>query len=199
MIKKTLSIFLTIILLSNIVNALSINNNLSNDTIYVDDDNTSGPWDGSIEHPYKEIWRGVEGASENDKVFVFSGTYTYVDTTITIDKSITLEGENIDSTIIDGYNKKNIIDISADNVEISGFTIKNSGNGYSGISVSSDSNKIFNNIIKSCTKGIYIESYSKNNNIYDNEFLNCGIETSSLNNNDIYRNRINTIDIKYIL
>ncbi|HIG99638.1 MAG TPA: hypothetical protein HA258_03550, partial [Thermoplasmata archaeon] len=29
-------------------------------TIYVDDSNTDGPWDGSIEHPYQFIQDGVD-------------------------------------------------------------------------------------------------------------------------------------------
>ena len=28
-------------------------------TIYVDDDNTAGPWDGTLEHPYQHIQDGV--------------------------------------------------------------------------------------------------------------------------------------------
>ena len=45
------------------------------DTIYVDDDNTAGPWDGTIEHPYQFIQDGVDNAQNDDTVFVFNGTY----------------------------------------------------------------------------------------------------------------------------
>jgi len=38
------------------------NCNATGTTIYVDDDNTSGPWDGTIEHPYQYIEDGVDAA-----------------------------------------------------------------------------------------------------------------------------------------
>ena len=47
----------------------------SEKTIYVDDDNTEGPWDGSLEHPYLHISDGVANADSGDTVFVFSGDY----------------------------------------------------------------------------------------------------------------------------
>ncbi|MBS3802690.1 MAG: hypothetical protein KGY65_08065, partial [Candidatus Thermoplasmatota archaeon] len=39
-------------------------NSVSN-TIYVDDDNIDGPWDGSIEHPFQYIQDGINAASQN--------------------------------------------------------------------------------------------------------------------------------------
>ena len=44
-------------------------------TIYVDDDNTTGPWDGTPEHPYQYIQEGVDSSNVGDTVFVFKGTY----------------------------------------------------------------------------------------------------------------------------
>jgi len=59
-------------------------------TIYVDDDNTNGPWDGTQEHPYQHVQAGIDNASDGDIVFVKNGTYTEH---ITIDKQINLQGE----------------------------------------------------------------------------------------------------------
>ena len=47
----------------------------SGNTIYVDDDNIEGPWDGTIEHPYQFIQDSVNVADKGDTIFVFRGTY----------------------------------------------------------------------------------------------------------------------------
>lgn len=44
-------------------------------TIYVDDDNTNGPWYGTLEHPYRFIQDAVDNATNGDAVFVSSGMY----------------------------------------------------------------------------------------------------------------------------
>jgi pectin methylesterase-like acyl-CoA thioesterase len=104
----------------------------TNDTIYVDDDNTEGPWDGTQEHPYQYIQDGIDVASDGDTIFVYDGTYHEM---IVIDKSITLQGEDKTSTSIDGCEgellKEDVVCIKANRVNMSGFTIKNSAQGYS--------------------------------------------------------------------
>jgi parallel beta-helix repeat protein len=68
-------------------------------TIYVDDDNTEGPWYGSKEYPYQFIQDGIDAADDGDIVYVYSGTY-YEE--VVIGKSINLTGEDRNSTIIEG-------------------------------------------------------------------------------------------------
>jgi len=47
------------------------------DTIFVDLNNTTGPWDGSAANPYQYIQDGIDAAvSGVDTVFVLDGTYT---------------------------------------------------------------------------------------------------------------------------
>ena len=65
--------------------------------LYVDDDNTLGPWDGSEDHPYKTINDAVKKAYPLWTVFVKSGIYNEK---IVINKTINLDGENKDNTII---------------------------------------------------------------------------------------------------
>ena len=90
--------------------------------IYVDDDNTEGPWDGTQEHPYQFIQDGIDNANDGDVVFVFSGTY--YETPI-VGKSITFIGEDKNTTVVDGERKGHVVQIFADQVSISGFTVKN--------------------------------------------------------------------------
>jgi len=45
-------------------------------TIYVDDDNTGGPWDGSPANPYQYIQDGITNAIRGGTVLVRDGTYT---------------------------------------------------------------------------------------------------------------------------
>ena len=97
-------------------------------TIYVDDSNTYGPWDGSYEHPYQYITDGVSFAAEGDMVYVFNGLYLE---TLHINKSLYLLGQSQDNTIIDGQNTNSVIIINASNVSIRRFTIRNSS-GYKG-------------------------------------------------------------------
>jgi hypothetical protein len=43
-------------------------------TIYVDDDNTEGPWDRSIVYPYQNVEDAVDVATNGITIFVFNGT-----------------------------------------------------------------------------------------------------------------------------
>lgn len=44
-------------------------------TIYVDDDNVNGPWNGTWSNPFQSIQDGIDNASIGDTVYVFNGTY----------------------------------------------------------------------------------------------------------------------------
>jgi len=60
-------------------------------TIFVDDSNVIGPWDGTELHPYQNIKSGIEHASYGDTVQVSSGTYNE---NLVVDKSIVLRGDS---------------------------------------------------------------------------------------------------------
>lgn len=172
-------------------------------TIYVDDDNTDGPWDGTQEHPYHHIQDAIDNASAGDTVFVFNGTYYEH---VSIDKSIILLGEHNNATIIDGNQTDgDVIDMYADNVTITSFTIQCSGKqkGDSGIKLYSNYNTIEGNIIRKNGRkrlyfkqgGLYLDECSHNiiinNTITDN--LEAGIylhysDNNTIQNNAIYEN-----------
>jgi parallel beta-helix repeat protein len=167
--------------------------------LYVDDDNILGPWDGSEAHPYKTIAEAIDKAYEGWTVFVKNGTYYE---NLVINKTINLDGENPQTTIIDGQNNGLVVYVQKPDVRISGFTIQNSGSKRldSGIrTLSLNSNLLVKNcIIKDCDVGIYLncadfETYPENKNSIINNTIkdnNVGIFTTWVQKNIIEENKI---------
>jgi len=81
---------------------------------------------------YSTIQEAIDAASEGDTIFVKRGTYHEH---LQVDKSLSLVGEDRETTIIDGDNVGQVVNITAcDHVNMTGFTIRNSGplgEGYS--------------------------------------------------------------------
>jgi nitrous oxidase accessory protein len=74
---------------------------------------------------YSAMSWAVGNASEGDTIYVKSGIYQEH---IAVDKSISLVGEDWETTIIDGNNSGQVVNITkCDTVNITGFTIRNSG------------------------------------------------------------------------
>jgi nitrous oxidase accessory protein NosD len=165
-------------------------------TIYVDDDNTGGPWDGTLEHPYQHIQDGIDVVNTGDTIYVYSGTYYE---NIFIDKSIKLFGENRDNTIIDGQFLDHVLHINSDNSIIDNFTIKNSGESEfswenrGGIYIKGDRNIIRRNIISNNENGVITSYYSviTNNFIINNERgVYCRGDDTNILYNDISNNDV---------
>jgi len=166
--------------------------------VYVDDDNTFGPWDGSSNNPYQTIQQGIDHAYEGWTVFVKNGVYNEH---VLINKTINLKGESKFFTIIDGDSTGHVITISKPHVIISGFTIQNSGKrpfeaGIKTLSLYSNAT-IQDNIIQNNRIGVflnyaYTEDYEKSswNVIHNNLFTqnNDGLYIHWSNNNEITSN-----------
>ncbi|UCD13774.1 MAG: right-handed parallel beta-helix repeat-containing protein [Thermoplasmatales archaeon] len=161
---------------------------------------------------YTKIQDAIDDASDGDTVFVYAYSSPYHEN-VKVDKSINLIGEDRDSTIIDG--DEDVINISADWVNISGFTIKNSGdelgygikidanyntivgnrilgNLFGVLSLSNRNNNISGNIISSNDFGI-CSCRDDNTNIYSNTIINnigCGILIEHSDETEISRNYI---------
>jgi hypothetical protein len=83
---------------------------------------------GSGPGNYSKIQAAVNDAKNSDTVFVYSHSSPYYENNIWINSSITLLGEDKNTTIIDGKGgggNINVICISANNVKVMGFTIRN--------------------------------------------------------------------------
>lgn len=146
--------------------------------IYVDYRNTSGPWDGSEDFPFKELSDAYDVVEQNGTIFVYNGTYY---TNLLINKSISLMGFEKTSTILDGNNSSYCLRILTPNVTISGFTIQNSEIGIDFFNISYCN--ISNNNFKNNQIGINVDSYSNNNTIFNNNFLCNSLHAYDLGNN----------------
>jgi parallel beta-helix repeat protein len=108
-----MGIILILLLSSLSFNTIGENNK---SIITVDDDG-----DGD----YIRIQDAIDNASDGDTVYVYNGRYYE---TLIIDKSITIEGEHRDNTIIDGDFNGNVVTIFKDNVTLVELSIQHSGN-----------------------------------------------------------------------
>lgn len=127
---------------------------------------------------YSNIQDAINNASPGDTIYVHSGIYYE---NIFIGKKINLIGEHPLTTIIDGGEgikgvKTDVIEIAADEVTISDFTIRNSIENASGIEVWAHygGEKITNCIIYNNYYGIYLylshDNYVTNCTFYNNEY-----------------------------
>jgi len=152
---------------------ITISGSSTESIIYVDDDNISGPWDGTQDYPYQYIQDGIDAANDGDTVFVFNGIYNGQ---IIVDKSIMLEGENKNTTIIDGQINSDIIRIISNGTVIHDLTITNRVSGiYAdqvGISIVSKNNLIYDNILIDNECGLYVQVLNSNITIINNVFNN---------------------------
>ena len=149
---------------------------------------------GSGEGNYTRIQDAIDNVSDGDTVFVYDDSSPYYENLV-INTSITLLGEDKNTTIIDGMenpeNQIDIIIIYADGVTVTGFTIKNSywpyyynvEAYYCGIEIWSDGNKIRDNNIVDNFYGILIGSFGSN--FYTKKYSdNNVIEENSITENE---------------
>lgn len=169
---------------------------------------------GSNPGNYSKIQDAIDNASDGDTVFVFDDSSPYYES-IVVDKSISLIGEDRDTTILDGGGSGDVVNITANGVNITTLTIRSPGSDFeysflklylvqnctifnnkiysaSGILLySSDSNLIKKNGVNSDFEGIYLHN-SKNNIITFNTFINGGdgINLYVSNNNIVTNNNV---------
>jgi len=134
---------------------------------------------------------------EGDTLFVRAGTYFE---NIIVNKTLSIVGENRETTILDGSAADSVVKISAPNTTILRLTIRNAkiDQDYSGIYVynSSSNNAFRENKVTGCYVGIFLKQSSGNNMLTDNFLTNnsYGITLSETHGDFITWNSIRAND-----
>ena len=157
---------------------------------YVDDDydETTPGWNVSR---FASIQRAIDKAYPGERILVYAGTYTEY---LTIDKKLDVFGENRSTTIISGNDQGIVVNITASYVNISHFTIKESGSGASDavVRISANHAIITDNQLSEGNIGIFCHGYDAaiiyDNTIKDN--AGDGIYCNQSDRNNISYNSI---------
>jgi nitrous oxidase accessory protein len=148
---------------------------------------------------YSSIQDAVNDASNGDTIIVHNGIYYE---NLVLNKSITIVGEDRINTIVDGNGSGDTVIISADNVCIRNFTIKNKGASGTGINIKANQSVISENlIIDNNWSGIEAGSAFRNCTVSENTIMNNGYgiffgkKTTNINfsTNDIGNNSLDGI------
>jgi len=157
-------------------------------TWYVDDDAPPGG-DGSEDRPFQEIGEALEEAKDGDAIRVFAGMYNE---SLVVSRSLSIRGNSSVNTTINGTGSGDVVRIVADGVNISGFTVRNSGDWWddSGIEVlNGDNCFITGNNCSDNFYGIYLAG-STGNRVLNNSCSDnyCGIRLWSSHDTTIKGN-----------
>jgi len=123
--------------------------------------------DGSADFP--TIQEAINHANSGDTIFVSNGTYYEH---VVVNKTVSLIGEDADSTIVDGEGTGSVITVIANQVNLNGFTIRKSGYNPddSGITIKwSSHNNVSGNKITGNNDGINL--YVSNYNLFSNNII----------------------------
>ena len=177
--KSQISIIFSFFLVLSILNFNTVPS--EKPTIIETDENTlyvggSGPAN------YSKIQNAIDNSSNGYTIFVYSGEYLE---SIIINKSIILQGENKQNTILNSETRT-AINIKSNNISISGFKIITLSYSEVKIDIRSDNSTINNNIIH----GVVFLLSSNNNIIFQNEIINGGIRLFDSSSNKIIDNII---------
>jgi len=160
--KKIVGVLIVVLLITTVLPLVSGENPVLLNTIIVPDD-------------YSTIKGAINNANGGDTIYVRAGTYYE---NLIVDKSLTLEGENRDTTIIDGGGNGDVIRVAADYITITGFTITNSGNkkmSSGGVKLWASYANISGNIISYNQAGVW-GGETESHIIFDNIFIEDGVQ-----------------------
>lgn len=115
---------------------------------------------------YTTIQSAINAAGTGDTIFVYEDGSPYAES-LFVSKTLSIVGENSETTIIDGEGATEVIRVFGDWVNISGFTVTN---GIYGVEISGDSVTISgNDIVSNGWTGVNVVSFSSNTWVVGNE------------------------------
>jgi parallel beta-helix repeat protein len=182
--KIITSLILTITLLSTISGCTQQKETSNNNHHTIPINENSTIYVGSTHADYKTIQEAIDAAVNGTKIIIENGSYNEL---IYINKTVTLMGEDKNTTIINfnpNYKISQIplITIKANDclIENLQITLSNISVIATGISVNSKNTTIQNNIITKVTNGVDLTPYSELTTIKHNEIYNnlIGIMTT---------------------
>lgn len=153
---------------------------------------------------FHSIQEAINTAQNGTIIIIQKGSYNEL---INISKSLTLEGEDRNTTLLTfnptvSSGEIAVLNINANNccIENLQLTLKNKSIVVQGISINSNNNTIRNNIITNFTNGISLSEYSESNLISYNEIKNnqIGIKSYNSDNNSIFSNILSNSQLENI-
>jgi len=157
------------------------------DMVYVDNRNTTGFEDGSLDHPFEKMDDGLGALSDDETLYVFQGNKNYEGNFTVSNQNTIIWGEGYEAfpgcggagyPVLDGNAAGTVFTVSADNVEIRGLKIQNSGSvgDDSGISAQNrNGGNVHHNIITDNDVNICVSGQTMSNwTIADNTVTNAG-------------------------
>jgi len=194
MIGKILPVLVLMLLIGTVIPISVLSSSVK--TITVDDDGGAD---------YKSIQDAIDASDPGDTIYVYSGRYNE---RLDIGKNLILTGENKETTMINYSGYENVINFSADNIKMNGFTIiKDGGYDFDAIiEIQANNSVITNNTLKVETQysyysnGVYILSDKKENVVSNNTFIYSGLELESedIGVNEIKDNIVNGKPLVYL-
>ena len=180
-----LGIVLIVVLLLGILSVWTIQVSAELTEVWVDDDYPANE-DTDGDQYFRTIQAAIDAVAENGIVHVAAGTYNEA---ITIGKSLTLQGEDKTTTIIDGtgIDAHYGIHITASDVVVQGFTIKDFTYGYGwGVQLTDADHCLLEDLlIKECNSGINLYRGSDHNTIQNCEVNGIGGNAISIYGSDV--------------
>jgi len=137
--------------------------------------------------PGQSIQEAINNAVDGDTIIVQNGMHVEEQYPVLVNKSVTLMGQNVVETVINGNgSNKGILLVKADNVRISGLTIQNTTENFavSGISLASVRFvEVADCILASCGSGLGLTNSSENkitrNSIVNNKSFGVYLHSNS--------------------